>query len=73
MNDFERRDDRLDNQVQIEHLDPLDTFQEKKLYRIFQLLGFLWRTHRWGRRGILMALSCGPSLLESNNCPGGQT
>jgi len=53
VNDFERRDDRLDDQVQIEHLDPLDTFQEKKIYRIFQLLGFPWKTHRWGRRGIL--------------------
>ena len=74
MNDFERRDGRLDNQVQIEHLDPLDTFQEKKLYRIFQLLGFLWRTHRWGRRGILsgvllsfLALLC--LLVFSNALP----
>lgn len=53
MNDFERGDDRFDDHVQIEHLDPLDTFQEKKIYRIFRIPGLLWKTHRWGRRGML--------------------
>ena len=74
MNDFERRDDRLDDHVQVEHLDPLDTFQEQKIYRTFQLLGFLWKTHRWGRRGILsgcllifLALLC--LLVFSNALP----
>jgi outer membrane protein assembly factor BamB len=53
MNDFERRDEQFDDQVQIEHLDLSDTCQERKRYRVFQLLGCFGQTHRWGRRGIL--------------------
>lgn len=53
MHDFEQQDDRLDDHVQIEPLDPL---QERKIDRIFQLLGFDGNTHRWRQKGMLIGL-----------------
>ncbi len=56
MNDSEQRDDQLNDHIQIEHLDPPDTVQGRKIDRIFQLPGFSRKTQQRIRRGILSGL-----------------